>query len=157
MGHCRWTESRSMGSWLSFSKGWWLLWETVTKRRTFRSRNRCGSSGNWTDGKDTEGKDQMSTSKSETNETESKPTPVAPPLLTEEENWDWQWTQTLYIARHITQWLYDVASTLHSFSTEYYVLWPRKFLQNSALLIFCCPAHCQPFTWDLLCVLLNMC
>jgi len=28
----------------------------------------------------------MSTPKNETNETESKPTPVAPPLLTEEEN-----------------------------------------------------------------------
>jgi len=55
---------------------------------TFRPRNRGGSSGNWRDRKGTEEKDQMSTPKSETNETESKPTLVAPPLLTEEENWD---------------------------------------------------------------------
>jgi len=55
---------------------------------TFRCRNRGGSSGKWRDRKGTEGTDQMSTPKSETNETESKSILVAPPPLTEEENWD---------------------------------------------------------------------
>lgn len=55
---------------------------------TFRPRNKGRSSGKWEDRKGTEGKDQMITPKSETNETESKPILVAPPPLTEEENWD---------------------------------------------------------------------
>ena len=55
---------------------------------TFRPKKRSGSSGNWRDRKGTEGKDQMSTPKSETGETESQPTIVAPPPLSEEENWD---------------------------------------------------------------------